>query len=160
MVVQPGFADRHDLGVLDQAGNLFPLGRIGFVAVVGVNAYGGINRLVLLGHGGRTSKEVDYLVGVSGLLAERGFDSLVIDGPGHGDRKLFEFTGRADEFAEAWALKGAVGSMLYHFYFDRSDSLVAASREWIERSLELEPRLPEGHAALGHWYYNPTALGC
>jgi TolB-like protein len=60
---------------------------------------------------------------------------------------------RDPEFAEAWALKGAVGSMLYHFYFDRSDSLVAASREWIERSLELEPRLPEGHAALGHWYY-------
>ena len=60
---------------------------------------------------------------------------------------------RDPEFAEAWALKGAVGSMLYHFYFDRSDSLVTASREWIERSLELEPRLPEGHAALGHWYY-------
>ncbi len=56
-------------------------------------------------------------------------------------------------FAEAWALKGAVGSMLYHFFFDRSDSIVAASREWIERSLELEPDLPEGHAALGHWYY-------
>lgn len=60
---------------------------------------------------------------------------------------------RDPEFAEAWALKGAVGSMLYHFYFDRSDSIVAASREWIERSLELEPDLPEGHAALGHWYY-------
>ncbi|MGB5675597.1 MAG: tetratricopeptide repeat protein [Gemmatimonadota bacterium] len=60
---------------------------------------------------------------------------------------------RDPEFAEAWALKGAVGSMLYHFYFDRSDSLVAASREWIELSLELEPDLPEGHAALGHWYY-------
>ena len=60
---------------------------------------------------------------------------------------------RDPEFAEAWALKGAVGSMLYHFHFDRSDSIVAASREWIERSLELEPDLPEGHAALGHWYY-------
>ena len=60
---------------------------------------------------------------------------------------------RDPEFAEALALKGAVGSMLYHFHFDRSDSIVAASREWIERSLELEPDLPEGHAALGHWYY-------
>jgi TolB-like protein/Flp pilus assembly protein TadD len=60
---------------------------------------------------------------------------------------------RDPEFAEAWALKGAVGSMLYHFHFDRSDSLVAASRGWIERSLKLEPDLPEGHAALGHWYY-------
>ena len=60
---------------------------------------------------------------------------------------------RDPEFAEAWALKGAVGSMLYHFHFDRSDSLVAGSREWIERALELEPDLPEGHAALGHWYY-------
>ncbi|MBT8477953.1 MAG: tetratricopeptide repeat protein [Gemmatimonadetes bacterium] len=60
---------------------------------------------------------------------------------------------RDPEFAEAWALKGAVGSMLYHFHFERSDSLVAASRESIERALELEPGLPEGHAALGHWYY-------
>jgi len=60
---------------------------------------------------------------------------------------------RDPEFAEALALKGAVGSMLYHFHFDRSDSIVAASREWIDRSLELEPGLPEGHAAMGHWYY-------
>ncbi len=59
-------------------------------------------RLVLLGHGGRTDKHVDYLVGVSGLLAERGIASLVIDGPGHGDRALFEFTDRPDEFTEAW----------------------------------------------------------
>jgi TolB-like protein/Flp pilus assembly protein TadD len=56
-------------------------------------------------------------------------------------------------FAEAYALKGATGTMIYWFYYDRSDSIVAASRELIERSLELAPDLPEGHAALGHWYY-------
>jgi TolB-like protein/Flp pilus assembly protein TadD len=56
-------------------------------------------------------------------------------------------------FAEAYALKGATGSMLYWFFFDRSDSIVAASRELIDRSLEIAPGLPEGHAALGHWYY-------
>ncbi len=57
------------------------------------------------------------------------------------------------EFAEAYALKGATGSMLYWFFYDRSDSIVAASRALIERSLEKAPDLPEGHAALGHWYY-------
>lgn len=67
------------------------------------------------------------------------------------------------EFAEAYALKGAVGSMIYWFFYDRSDSIVAASRELIERSLDLAPELPEGHAALGHWYYRtqldyPAAL--
>ena len=60
---------------------------------------------------------------------------------------------RDPTFAEAYALKGATGTMLYWFFFDRSDSIVAASRELIERSLELAPDLPEGHAALGHWYY-------
>ncbi len=60
---------------------------------------------------------------------------------------------RDPRFAEAWALRGAVGTTLHWFFFDRSDSLVAASREYIDRSLEIEPGLPEGHAALGHWYY-------
>jgi len=60
---------------------------------------------------------------------------------------------RDPNFAEAYALKGATGTMLYWFFFDRSDSIVAASRQLIDRSLELSPDLPEGHAALGHWYY-------
>ena len=33
---------------------------------------------------------------------------------------------RDPDFAEAYALKGATGSMLYWFFFDRSDSIVAA----------------------------------
>jgi TolB-like protein len=69
------------------------------------------------------------------------------------DQILDRVLERDPEFAEALALKGAVGSMLYWFFYDRSDSLVEASRTHIERSLELEPGLPEGHAALGHWYY-------
>ena len=60
---------------------------------------------------------------------------------------------RDPEFAEAYALKGANGSMIYWFFYDRSDSIIDASRQLIERSLELQPGLPEGHAALGHWYY-------
>lgn len=60
---------------------------------------------------------------------------------------------RDSVFAEAYALKGANGSMIYWFFYDRSDSIIDASRQLIERSLELVPDLPEGHAALGHWYY-------
>jgi pimeloyl-ACP methyl ester carboxylesterase len=60
------------------------------------------DRLVLLGHGGRTDKRVEYLMQVSQMLAQRGIASAAIDGPGHGDRATFEFTGRVEEFAEAW----------------------------------------------------------
>ncbi len=60
---------------------------------------------------------------------------------------------RDPEFAEAYALKSAAGSMLYWFYYDRSDSIVASSRALAERAMEIEPDLPEGHWALAHWYY-------
>ena len=60
-------------------------------------------RLVLLGHGGTTDKRAEYIVHVAGLLAQRGIASVAIDGPGHGERATFEFTGRPEEFAEAWS---------------------------------------------------------
>ena len=56
-------------------------------------------------------------------------------------------------FAEAWAIKSAAASSLYWFFFDRSDSLTNAALEHAERALRLEPGLPEGHWALGAYYY-------
>lgn len=64
------------------------------------------DRLVLIGHGGTTDKRVAYVMHMSQLLAERGIASVVIDGPGHGDRAMFEFTGRPDEFERAWTSGG------------------------------------------------------
>lgn len=73
---------------------------------------GSADRLVLLGHGGRSDKHVEYLVAVSTLLAGKGIASLVIDGPGHGDRALFEFTDRPEEFAKAWNGGGGTAAVL------------------------------------------------
>jgi TolB-like protein len=90
----------------------------------------------------------DYLQALSYFLesyAESNFRSA--------DAIVSRVIERDPEFAEAYALKGANGSMLYWFFYDRSDSIIDASRQLIERALELEPNLPEGHAALGHWYY-------
>jgi len=56
-------------------------------------------------------------------------------------------------FAEAWAIKSAAASSLYWFFFDRSDSLTNAALSHAERALRLEPGLPEGHWALGSYFY-------
>jgi len=69
-------------------------------------------RLVLLGHGGTTDKRAEYVVEVARLLAGRGIASMAIDGPGHGERAAFPFTGAVDEFARAWASGGGTDGML------------------------------------------------
>jgi len=56
-------------------------------------------------------------------------------------------------FAEAWAIKSAAASSLYWFFFDRSDSLTNAALDHAQRALRLEPGLPQGHWALGAYYY-------
>ena len=70
------------------------------------------DRLVLLGHGGTSDKRADYVMHVSQLLAARGIASMVIDGPGHGDRATSEFTGRPDEVDEAWIAGGGTASVI------------------------------------------------
>jgi TolB-like protein/Flp pilus assembly protein TadD len=60
---------------------------------------------------------------------------------------------RDSSFAEAYALRAATGSMLYWFFFERSDSAAEASYALARRALELQPGLAEGHWALAHWYY-------
>jgi pimeloyl-ACP methyl ester carboxylesterase len=70
------------------------------------------DRLVLLGHGGTTDRNADYIVHVARLLAERGIATVAIDGPGHGERATFEFTGSPDEFEVAWSGGGGTEGML------------------------------------------------
>jgi tetratricopeptide (TPR) repeat protein len=60
---------------------------------------------------------------------------------------------RDSSFAEAYALKAIIASEMYWFYFDRSDSIVAAADDLSRRALELAPGLAEGHWARGHYYY-------
>ena len=60
---------------------------------------------------------------------------------------------RDSSFAEAVALKSVLASLLYWYYYERSDSVVAAADEFSRKSLELAPGLAEGHWARGHFYY-------
>jgi len=60
---------------------------------------------------------------------------------------------RDSTLAEAWALKSVAASSLYWFFYDRSDSITAASLAHARRALELAPDLSYGHWALGAWHY-------
>ena len=57
------------------------------------------------------------------------------------------------EFAVAWANLSMRHSLLYFNGLDRTPERRAAVRQATERSLELDPALPEGHNALGFYYY-------
>jgi tetratricopeptide (TPR) repeat protein len=70
-----------------------------------------------------------------------------------GDRLASQAIELDPEFAEAWALKAVIATEIYWFYYDRSDSVVAAADELSRRALELAPGLAEGHWARGHYYY-------
>ena len=69
------------------------------------------------------------------------------------DRQVSLALERDSSFAEAVALKSVLASLLYWYYYERSDSVVAAADEFSRKSLELAPGLAEGHWARGHFYY-------
>ena len=69
------------------------------------------------------------------------------------DRQVSLALERDSSFAEAVALKSVLASLLYWYYYERSDSVVAAADELSRKSLELAPGLAEGHWARGHFYY-------
>ena len=69
------------------------------------------------------------------------------------DRFADQAIARDSTLAEAWALKSVAASSLYWFFYDRSDSITAASMAHARRALELAPDLAYGHWALGAWHY-------
>jgi len=69
------------------------------------------------------------------------------------DRFADQAIARDSTLAEAWALKSVAASSLYWFFYDRSDSIIAASLAHARRALELAPDLAYGHWALGAWHY-------
>ena len=56
-------------------------------------------------------------------------------------------------FALAYARLSQVHSSLYFQYHDRSQERLGWAKDAVDRSLELEPDLPEAHGALGYYYY-------
>ena len=55
-------------------------------------------------------------------------------------------------FALAYARLSRVHSRMYMFYYDRSPERLAMARRAVDRALELEPGLPEGHHSLASYY--------
>jgi serine/threonine-protein kinase len=56
-------------------------------------------------------------------------------------------------FAFAHALLSEAHSGIYHFGYDVTEERLENARRAAMRALEIDPDLPEGHRALGHYYY-------
>ena len=57
------------------------------------------------------------------------------------------------EFALAWAELSEVHSFVYQLRLDRTEDRLAEARRTADRALTLDPDLPQGHRALGFFYY-------
>jgi serine/threonine-protein kinase len=68
--------------------------------------------------------------------------------------EMFERATQLDSnFALAWARLSSMHARMYHYGFDRSAARLRSAKTAADRALEIEPRLAEGHLALGHYYY-------
>jgi TolB-like protein/Flp pilus assembly protein TadD len=69
--------------------------------------------------------------------------------------EMFENATHSDSnFALAYARLSQAHSRMYWYYYDRSQERLQQAKGAVDRSLELEPDLPEGHLALGYYYYH------
>jgi len=57
-------------------------------------------------------------------------------------------------FALAYARLSETHSRYYWFYYDRSKERLAMAKEAADKALQINPQLPEAHAALGRYYYH------
>jgi len=56
-------------------------------------------------------------------------------------------------FALAFARLSTLHAEAYEYGLDRSDERLGQARDAADRALEIDPELPEGHLALGYYYY-------
>jgi len=56
-------------------------------------------------------------------------------------------------FAQAWARVSTGRSSEYWYFYDRSEAALADAKAAADLALRLHPDLPEGHQALGYYYY-------
>ena len=68
--------------------------------------------------------------------------------------EMFERAVRLDpEFAVAHAMLSEAHSRLYHHRYDFTAERLEMARTSAERAMEIQPGIPEGHRALGSYYY-------
>jgi len=69
--------------------------------------------------------------------------------------QMFERAVELDpKFALAFAELSRTRSFLIHYRYDLSEESKAKAKEAADQALELQPNLPEGHLALGDYYYS------
>jgi eukaryotic-like serine/threonine-protein kinase len=69
-------------------------------------------------------------------------------------RQMLERAVAADSgFALAWARLSVVRAAEYWFFYERTEAAVAGAKAAADRALRLRPDLPEGHLALGYYWY-------
>ena len=56
-------------------------------------------------------------------------------------------------FAVAWAKLSQVRAAEYWFFYERTEAAVAGAKAAADQALRLRPDLPEGHLALGYYWY-------
>ena len=57
-------------------------------------------------------------------------------------------------FALAYARLSGAHRLMYWFHYDDSEEHLAMAKQAVDKALELNPELPEAHAALGMYYYH------
>jgi serine/threonine-protein kinase len=69
-------------------------------------------------------------------------------------QQMFEEATQLDPgFALAHARLSRTHARIYWFFYDHSQSRLEQAKQAVDRSLELEPDLPEAHEAMGWYYY-------
>jgi serine/threonine-protein kinase len=61
--------------------------------------------------------------------------------------------GLDSSFAQAWARLSKMHSAQFWYFYDRSQARLAQAKAAADRALRLRPDLPEGHEALGYYFY-------
>jgi serine/threonine-protein kinase len=72
---------------------------------------------------------------------------------GNAQRMLEQAVEIDPRFALAYARLSTVHAEAYEYALDRSDERLRRAREAADRALRIDPSLPDGHLALGYYYY-------
>jgi TolB-like protein/tetratricopeptide (TPR) repeat protein len=117
------------------------------VDVLGVTVQPAARRLLEI----QSTQNMDaYEAYLRGLPYRWSFELKELSLAGESFRRAVELD---PEFAAAHVASSENYSLMFHFRYDRSPQCLANANAAAHRAIELEPDLPEGHRALGYYYY-------
>ncbi|MDX2438044.1 MAG: tetratricopeptide repeat protein [Acidobacteriota bacterium] len=120
---------------------------INIVEVLGVTVEPAARRLLELK---ATANMEAYEAYLHGLAYRWSFELKELGISGDSFKRAVELD---PEFAPGYVALSENHSLMFHFRYDRSPQRLANAIAAAHRALELQPDLPEGHRALGYYYY-------